>query len=151
MSCPQPTPQYGQIDRATCASSIRACIARVFSDIDSRPVPSLRSRICRTSGHFERTENIRKSSRAQRTHASGLGRLQCFYSRALNAEAWFAREFEACQASRARTNIFFQREHLKNATEHFRMEQGLQLACCLRRIRQERLARTDTAKFGHDY
>src|SRR5438309_23515 len=33
MSCPQPTPQYGQIERATCASSIRACIARVVSDV----------------------------------------------------------------------------------------------------------------------
>src|ERR1039457_72387 len=53
MSCPHPTPQYGQIERATCASSIRACIARVLSDIASRPVPSVRSRICRTSGHLE--------------------------------------------------------------------------------------------------
>src|SRR5438477_4058249 len=53
MSWPQPTPQYGQIERAICASSVRACIARVFSDIASSPVPSLRSRICRTSGHFE--------------------------------------------------------------------------------------------------
>src|SRR6266705_3349023 len=53
MSWPQPTPQYGQIDRATCAWSVRACMARVFSDIASSPVPSLRSRICRTSGHFE--------------------------------------------------------------------------------------------------
>ena len=33
--------------------SARAC-ARVFSDIASRPVPSLRSRIWRRSGHFER-------------------------------------------------------------------------------------------------
>ena len=32
---PQPTPQYGQIERATSASSVRACIARVFSDIAS--------------------------------------------------------------------------------------------------------------------
>src|SRR6059036_2294886 len=53
MSWPQPTPQYGQIERATCASSVRACMARVFSDIASRPVPSLRPRICRTSGHFK--------------------------------------------------------------------------------------------------
>src|SRR5437899_9855208 len=53
MSCPQPTPQYGQIDRATCASSIRACIARVLSDIASNPVPSDRSRIWRMTGHFE--------------------------------------------------------------------------------------------------
>src|SRR5205823_14234561 len=53
MSCPQPTPQYGQIDRATSASSIRACIARVLSDIASSPVPSARSRICRTSGHLD--------------------------------------------------------------------------------------------------
>src|ERR1700730_12329034 len=53
MSCPQPTPQYGQTERATCASSIRACIARVLSDIASKPVPSARPRICRTSGHFE--------------------------------------------------------------------------------------------------
>ena len=37
---------------------MRACIARVFSDIASRPVPSLRSRIWRISGHFERSENI---------------------------------------------------------------------------------------------
>src|SRR5438105_2763638 len=53
MSWPQPTPQYGQIERATFASSMRACIARVLSDIDSSPVPSLCSRICRMSGHFE--------------------------------------------------------------------------------------------------
>src|SRR5947207_15776400 len=33
-------------------------MARVFSDIDSRPVPSLRSRIWRTSGHFERSPII---------------------------------------------------------------------------------------------
>src|SRR6266536_2469167 len=53
MSWPQPTPQYGQIERAICASSVRACMARVFSDIASSPVPSLRPLICRTSGHFE--------------------------------------------------------------------------------------------------
>src|SRR6266404_5480661 len=53
MSWPQPTPQYGQIERATCAPSMRACIARVLSDIASNPVPSARSRICRMSGHFE--------------------------------------------------------------------------------------------------
>jgi hypothetical protein len=41
-----PTPQYGQIERATSAPSIRACSARVFSDIDSRPVPSSRWMIC---------------------------------------------------------------------------------------------------------
>src|SRR4029453_12248617 len=41
---------------------MRACIARVLSDIASRPVPSLRSRICRISGHFERTEDIKKPS-----------------------------------------------------------------------------------------
>jgi len=64
MSWPHPTPQYGQIERATFASSILACIARVLTDIDSSPVPSLRSRICRTSGHLKRKENIKKSSRA---------------------------------------------------------------------------------------
>src|SRR5207248_9518470 len=53
MSWPQPTPQYGQIDRATCASSMRACIARVSSDIASSPVPSARSRIWRMSGHLQ--------------------------------------------------------------------------------------------------
>src|SRR5437667_12389923 len=37
---------------------MRACIARVFSDIASRPVPSLRSRIWRTTGHFEGQANI---------------------------------------------------------------------------------------------
>src|SRR5215475_14382654 len=58
INCPHPTPQYGQIERATSASSMRACISRVFSDIDSRPVPSLRSRICLTSGHFESGANI---------------------------------------------------------------------------------------------
>src|SRR6266699_2914174 len=58
MNWPQPTPQYGQMERATFASSIRACIERVLSDIDSRPVPSLCSRICLTSGHFERSANI---------------------------------------------------------------------------------------------
>src|SRR5215470_14470359 len=37
---------------------MRACIARVFSDIASTPVPSLRSRIWRTTGHFESHANI---------------------------------------------------------------------------------------------
>src|SRR6267378_3536985 len=46
------------MERATFASSIRACIERVLSDMDSRPVPSLRSRICLTSGHFESSANI---------------------------------------------------------------------------------------------
>ena len=46
--------------------------------------------------------------------------------------ARFTCEFEACQSSRAGIDIFFEREHLKSATEHFRMEQGLQLARCLR-------------------
>src|SRR5436305_6538624 len=50
--------EYGQIERATFAPSILARIARVLSDIDSRPVPSLRSRICLTSGHFESSANI---------------------------------------------------------------------------------------------
>src|SRR5438093_7135873 len=62
MSCPQPTPQYGQIERATCASSVLACIARVLSDIASRPVPSLRSRIWRTSGHLESQPSIESIS-----------------------------------------------------------------------------------------
>src|SRR5438552_6196282 len=51
------------------APSVRACIARVLSDIASRPVPSLRSRICRTSGHFESrslTEAIKESSGAEK-------------------------------------------------------------------------------------
>jgi hypothetical protein len=46
------------MERATFASSIRARIERVLSDIDSRPVPSLCSRICLTSGHFESSVNI---------------------------------------------------------------------------------------------
>src|SRR6266403_2992223 len=53
MSCPHPTPQYGQTERATSASSIRACIARVLSDIASTPVPSVHPRIWRMSGHLE--------------------------------------------------------------------------------------------------
>ena len=67
-----------------------------------------------------------------------------------SARTQFTREFEACQARCARTDIFFQREHLKSAAEHFRMEQGLQLARCLRRISQERLARGVSTKFGDD-
>src|SRR5215471_3539873 len=59
---PHPTPQYGQIERATSASSMRACIACVFSDIASRPVPSLRSRIWRRTGHFETEANIQSIS-----------------------------------------------------------------------------------------
>ena len=46
------------MERATCALSVLARIACVFSDIDSSPVPSLRSRICLTSGHFESSANI---------------------------------------------------------------------------------------------
>src|SRR5207244_2736697 len=53
MSWPQPTPQYGQIERATWALSILARRFRVFSETASRPVPSLRSRSCRTKGHFQ--------------------------------------------------------------------------------------------------
>jgi len=37
---------------------VLARIVCVFSDIDSSPVPSLRSRICLTSGHFESSANI---------------------------------------------------------------------------------------------
>ena len=37
---------------------VLARIVCVFFDIDSRPVPSLRSRICLTSGHFESSANI---------------------------------------------------------------------------------------------
>src|SRR5207249_4142 len=50
---------YGQIERATFAPSIRACIARVLLDIDSSPVPSLRSRICRSNGHLDNNSSIR--------------------------------------------------------------------------------------------
>jgi hypothetical protein len=45
-------------------------------------------------------------------------------------------------------DIFFEREHLKSATEHFRMEQGLQFAFCLGRIRQGRLTPIVRGRFG---
>ena len=35
--------------------------------------------------------------------------------------ARLARKFEACQPPRASAGILFDREHLKNSTEHFRM------------------------------
>src|SRR5437870_4168947 len=53
MSCPQPTPQYGQIDGVTCAAS---CLGRrlcVRSDMASDPVPSTPVLICWMSGQRE--------------------------------------------------------------------------------------------------
>ena len=56
----------------------------------------------------------------------------------LSDDSYIARfpcEFEACQWRRPGIYFFFKREDLKSATEHFRMQQGLQFAFCLRRMR----------------
>src|ERR1700722_11109092 len=45
-SRPQPTPQYGQIDLATCVPSVLGRKLRVRSDIDSMPLPLAPVLIC---------------------------------------------------------------------------------------------------------
>src|SRR5437667_3242655 len=50
-------------------------------------------------------------------------------------------EFEACQLGRRRIDIFCQRENLKGATKHFRMEQRLQFALYFCAALQHQVAR----------
>jgi len=47
----------------------------------------------------------------------------------------FTCEFEACQRRRIGIQIFCERQHLKSTAQHFRMEQRLQFALGLARIR----------------
>jgi hypothetical protein len=52
IGCPQPTVQYGQIERVTCVPALRARSDRVRSFIASRPVPSEPTINCWTCSHF---------------------------------------------------------------------------------------------------
>src|SRR3954467_11754659 len=132
MSCPHPTPQYGQIERATSASSMRACIARVFSDIASRPVPSLRSRIWRTSGHFESQANMLSISlHFAAADNPGFNKMVAASSAAL---VQLAREFEAGERRHLNVDVLRKRQHLKSTAQHFRMKQRLQFALGFRAI-----------------
>lgn len=49
-------------------------------------------------------------------------------SKALGTEAGLMRESEPSQPRRLAIKIFFESDYLKNAAEHFRMEQRLQSA-----------------------
>src|SRR5205823_13237191 len=118
---------------------MRACIARVFSDIALRPVPSLRSRICRITGHFESQANILSISlHFGAADNPGLKKMSPVPSAAL---AQLARELETRQRIRLGTDIFGKRQHLKSTAQHFRMKQRLQFALSLARISPKRLTR----------
>src|SRR5436305_3536911 len=54
-SCPQPTPQKGQMERATCAPSCFGRSAFVRSLMASTPVPSPPDFSWRMSGHLRRS------------------------------------------------------------------------------------------------